>query len=90
MRAPGTPPVKPVLLATVALMIQMQGNTSFRPEHALSADGVAVRLDESREISRYMIGLLVFLGLGTFWGLLTTVQAGDVVAASLQKTILTP
>ena len=39
-------------------------------------DGIAMRLDESREISRYMIGLLVFLGLlGTFWGLLGTVDS---------------
>lgn len=37
-------------------------------------DGIRGRLDESREISRYMIGLLVFLGLlGTFWGLLGTI-----------------
>jgi hypothetical protein len=37
-------------------------------------DGIRMRLDESRDISRYMIGLLVFLGLlGTFWGLLDTV-----------------
>ncbi len=44
-------------------------------------DGVDARLDESREISRYMIGLLVFLGLlGTFWGLLETVRSvGDVI-----------
>ena len=39
-------------------------------------DGIGVRLDEGREISRYMIALLVFLGLlGTFWGLLETVDA---------------
>ena len=39
-------------------------------------DGIRSRLDESREISRYMIGLLVFLGLlGTFWGLLGTIDA---------------
>ncbi len=39
-------------------------------------DGIRTRLDESREISRYMIGLLVFLGLlGTFWGLLATIDA---------------
>ena len=39
-------------------------------------DGIRARLDESREISRYMIGLLVFLGLlGTFWGLLGTIDA---------------
>ena len=37
-------------------------------------DGVRLRLDESRDISRYMIGLLIFLGLlGTFWGLLETI-----------------
>lgn len=37
-------------------------------------DGVRIRLDESRDISRYMVSLLVFLGLlGTFWGLLDTV-----------------
>lgn len=45
-------------------------------------DGVATRLDESRETSRYLIGLLVFLGLlGTFWGLLETVRSvGGVIS----------
>jgi hypothetical protein len=39
-------------------------------------DGLGSRLDESRELSRYMTGLLIFLGLlGTFWGLLKTVGA---------------
>jgi hypothetical protein len=39
-------------------------------------DGLSSRLDESRELSRYMTGLLIFLGLlGTFWGLLKTVGA---------------
>ena len=84
-RPKGPPPVKPVLLATVALMIQDGGKaTPVSAQNMRSIlDGVAVRLDESREISRYMIGLLVFLGLlGTFWGLLTTVQAvGDVVGS---------
>jgi len=44
-------------------------------------DSLATRLDESRELSRYMTGLLIFLGLlGTFWGLLLTVGAiGDVI-----------
>jgi len=36
-------------------------------------DGIASRLDEARDLSRYTIGLLIFLGLlGTFWGLLET------------------
>ena len=39
-------------------------------------DGIGARLDESRDISRYLIGLLIFLGLlGTFWGLLDTVSS---------------
>lgn len=37
-------------------------------------DGIRGHLDESREVSRYMVGLLIFLGLlGTFWGLLETI-----------------
>ncbi len=47
-------------------------------------DGIRARLDESREISRYMISLLVFLGLlGTFWGLLGTIQAVGAVIINL-------
>jgi hypothetical protein len=44
-------------------------------------DSIATRLDESRDISRYMTGLLVFLGLlGTFWGLIETVgSVGHVI-----------
>jgi hypothetical protein len=44
-------------------------------------DGLRERLDESREISRYMVGTLIFLGLlGTFWGLLGTIAAvGQVI-----------
>lgn len=39
-------------------------------------DGIAARMDEGREITRYFIGLLIFLGLlGTFWGLLGTIGA---------------
>lgn len=47
-------------------------------------DGVASRLEESRELSRYLIGLLVFLGLlGTFWGLLLTIAAVSEVIAGM-------
>jgi hypothetical protein len=44
-------------------------------------DSIATRLDEARDISRYMTGLLVFLGLlGTFWGLIETVgSVGKVI-----------
>ena len=39
-------------------------------------DGIRSRLDEARDLSRYIVGLLVFLGLlGTFWGLLETLRA---------------
>ena len=79
------PERRPVLLATVYAML-----ADSRHDAQLSAlslrsvlDGVAARLDEGREISRYMIGLLVFLGLlGTFWGLLQTIGAvGNVVGS---------
>lgn len=47
-------------------------------------DSIGARLDESRDISRYMIGLLIFLGLlGTFWGLLQTVTAVGSAITSL-------
>jgi hypothetical protein len=47
-------------------------------------DGISARLDESRDISRYLIGLLIFLGLlGTFWGLLQTIDSVSGVIASL-------
>jgi hypothetical protein len=46
-------------------------------------DGIIGRLDEKRELSRYMTGLLIFLGLlGTFWGLLLTIGAvADVIGS---------
>jgi hypothetical protein len=45
-------------------------------------DGVRLRLDQNRDIARYLVGLLIFLGLlGTFWGLLdTVVSVGKVIA----------
>ncbi|MFC1580966.1 hypothetical protein ACFL4N_08655 [Thermodesulfobacteriota bacterium] len=48
-------------------------------------EGIRAHLDESREISRYMIGLLIFLGLlGTFWGLLGTISAVGKVIGGLE------
>ena len=75
----------PTLLAPMAAMLRDRaGMTVIRPEVMRSLlDSLAMRLDESREIARYMTGLLVFLGLlGTFWGLLQTVAA---VASTIQQ-----
>jgi hypothetical protein len=48
-------------------------------------DSIAIRLDEAREISRYMTGLLIFLGLlGTFWGLIETVTSVGKVLEGLK------
>ena len=71
----------PKLLAPMATMLGERDQRTDRLSLSTVAmrtllDGVSARLDESREISRYMIGLLVFLGLlGTFWGLLETVRS---------------
>jgi len=76
-------PYSPNLLAPMeALLANRQGATVLSPSTLRSLlDSLASRLDEARDISRYMIGLLVFLGLlGTFWGLLQTVASvGDVI-----------
>jgi hypothetical protein len=48
-------------------------------------ESIAVRLDDGREVLRYLAGLLVFLGLlGTFWGLLDTVSSVGNVIKSLR------
>jgi len=68
----------PNLLAPVATMLgERQGAISLSATATRSLlDSISARLEESREISRYLIGLLIFLGLlGTFWGLLQTVSA---------------
>ena len=77
---------KPVLLAPMARMIGERGG---RPISTLMLrailDSVGSRLDEAREISRYLVGLLVFLGLlGTFWGLLETLSSIGRVIGSMQ------
>jgi MotA/TolQ/ExbB proton channel family protein len=47
-------------------------------------DGIHSRMDEQREITRYFISLLIFLGLlGTFWGLLGTINAVGSVIVNL-------
>ena len=68
----------PVLLAPMAAMLNAgagaRGLSTITTRAIL--DSIATRLDEGRELSRYLVGLLVFLGLlGTFWGLLETVHS---------------
>ncbi len=73
----------PRLLAPMAAMLgERRGRFSLSAMALRSVlDGISSRLDESRDLSRYLIGLLIFLGLlGTFWGLLQTISAvGDVI-----------
>ena len=77
------------LLAPMAAMLgerQDQFRLSPTATRAL-LDGIATRLDERRELARYLIGLLIFLGLlGTFWGLLQTIGAVADAINGLQAT----
>lgn len=69
---------KPQLLGPMASMIgDRQGRLRLSAAALRSLlDGINSRLSESHDISRYLIALLVFLGLlGTFWGLLGTIRA---------------
>jgi hypothetical protein len=70
-------PYSPRLLAPMAAMLRDRQGTVLSPLSMRSLlDSLASRLDEARDISRYLIGLLIFLGLlGTFWGLLETVTS---------------
>ena len=78
--------VEPKLLAPMATMMGERKDGLSLSTMAMRSllDGIASRLDESRDLSRYTIGLLIFLGLlGTFWGLLDTVGSIRHVIASL-------
>lgn len=75
----------PVLLAPMAALLRDRiGRMAISAQTMRSIlDSIAMRLDESRDILRYMTGLLIFLGLlGTFWGLLQTVSS---VAGTIQS-----
>jgi hypothetical protein len=66
----------PVLLAPMAAILGDRVGRMAMSSQLMRGilDSIATRLDEARDISRYMTGLLVFLGLlGTFWGLIETV-----------------
>jgi hypothetical protein len=80
-------PIKPKLLAPMARMF----GTRERGRFSLSApslrsilDSVYLRLEETRDLSRYLVGLSIFLGLlGTFWGLLVTIRSVAEIIGSL-------
>lgn len=74
----------PVLLAPVAAVLGARGPRPALTANMLRAllDSIFTRLDEAREISRYQVGLLIFLGLlGTFWGLINTLST---IGATIQ------
>ena len=74
---------KLILLAPMASLLEEHKGRFTISSLAMRSllDSLNLRLDETREIARYLIGLLVFLGLlGTFWGLLNTIDSvGEVI-----------
>src|SRR6516164_4764041 len=73
----------PVLLAPMAVLLRDRVGRMAISAQVMRGilDSIAARLDEARDTSRYMTGLLVFLGLlGTFWGLIETMGSiGNVI-----------
>jgi hypothetical protein len=79
----------PVLLAPMAAILGSRvGRMAISGQLMRGIlDSIATRLDEARDISRYMTGLLVFLGLlGTFWGLIETVSSVGGVIQGLKAS----
>src|SRR5581483_7781898 len=77
----------PVLLAPMAVILGERAGRMAISSATMRGlmDSIATRLDEARDISRYMTSLLVFLGLlGTFWGLIETVGSVGKVIQSLK------
>ncbi len=76
--------VRPVLLAPMARLLSSRERGKFHLSPASTRsilDSVQIRLEEQRDLSRYLVGLLIFLGLlGTFWGLLVTIRSvGEII-----------
>ena len=76
--SPDPDTVAPQLLAPLASLLRTRGarmQVSATSTRSI-LDSVATRIDEAREITRYIVNMLIFLGLlGTFYGLATTVPA---------------
>jgi MotA/TolQ/ExbB proton channel family len=73
----GAETTEPVLLAPMKQLLSRSSATSLSTGSMRTMlDSIANRLDEARDVIRYLTGLLVFLGLlGTFWGLLGTISS---------------
>ncbi len=76
---------QPVLLSPMSTMLRDRTGTLSLSTGSMRSimDSIGSRLDEAKDTGKYVVGLLVFLGLlGTFWGLLETMQAvGRTIAA---------
>ncbi len=89
-REEGAPPLEThsinLLVPLAAMVGDRQDHFRLSPTVTRAVlDGIATRLDERRELTRYLIGLLIFLGLlGTFWGLLETIGAVADAISGLQ------
>jgi hypothetical protein len=80
------PPQRGLMASTAHMLIARRQERLVLTPATMRAllDGIRARLDESRDLSRYVVGLLIFLGLlGTFWGLLDTLSAVGSVIGSL-------
>jgi hypothetical protein len=77
---------RPVLLAPMATMLRDRTGSLSLSTNSMRTimDSIGSRLDEARDTGRYLVGLLVFLGLlGTFWGLLDTISTVGKTISSL-------
>jgi hypothetical protein len=77
----------PKRMAPIAAILGERSDNAAISAQAMRAilDSLSTRLDEARDSSRYLIGLLVFLGLlGTFWGLIATVGSVGSIINNLQ------
>jgi len=77
---------RPLLLAPMATMLRDRTGSLQLSTMAMQTimDSIASRLDEARDTGRYLVGLMVFLGLlGTFWGLLETISSVSRVIGAL-------
>lgn len=80
--------IEPKLLAPMATMLRDRKGALSLSTTAMRSimDSIGSRLDEARDTGRYMVGLLVFLGLlGTFWGLLDTITSVAKAIATLDN-----